>query len=269
MVSSNFNFPFISSRLAGILLILLIGLDLSGVSRVNAASIDGTLDWSRRVELSTTVSGKVVSVLVKVGSLVRKNQVLVSLDPVSFNANLKLANAEKSKAQHVYKEAKKELERHKELYERTVISTHDLELAKIEHTKSLSNYRQAQAKVSLARLNKEESVLRAPFSSVVVAVHVEKGTVITTQLQAKPMLVLAEQGKMKVTANIKLSVLRSLKSGQSVQVLVNGTQFNGKISELGFEPVNNSGNPEYRLVVMFSLPTGTILRSGQRATIKY
>ena len=38
-----------------------------------AASIDGLINWNRRVELTTTVSGKVKDVMVTEGSLVTRN----------------------------------------------------------------------------------------------------------------------------------------------------------------------------------------------------
>jgi len=249
--------------------LFVVALSVANPINLHAASIDGIVKWNKRVELTTTVSGKVKDVLVSEGSLVLKNQALVRLESTLFNAQLKLAKAEYRKKAHVYKEAKKELSRQKELYDRTVISTHDLELSKIAHTQALANLKQAQAKVSLARFSKAEATLRAPFSAVVLALRVQQGSVVSTRLKAQTMLVLAERGKMKVIANIALSVIRRFKSGQSVSVIINGKKYPGKIATLGYEPIKQSAKPLYRLEVVFDVPGSRVLRVGQAALIEY
>lgn len=240
----------------------------------SAASIEGTLDWNRRVELTTTVSGKVKQILVSPGALVISKQVLLKLDSTIFKARLMLAKAAHSKAAHVYKEAKKEKQRQKELFDRTVISTHDLELSKIAHTKALANVKQAQANMLLAEYKKSESVLRAPFDAVVLSLQVELGSVVSTRLNVKPMLVLAERGKMKVTANISLKMLGKLTVGQTVKVVVNSKEYAGVISERGLEPepavIGQTGDKQrYRVSVVFKLSNDQLLAVGQTAFIHY
>ncbi len=248
--------------------LFLFALNVAIPMKVYSASVTGIVQWNKRVEITTTVSGKVKEVLVSPGSLVTKKQVLIRLDSTLFDAQLKLAKAEYKKQAHVYKEAKKELSRQKELYDRTVISTHDLELSKIAHTQALSNLKQAQAKLTLARFSKSESILRAPFNAVVIALQVQPGSVVNTRLKAQTMVVLGEHGKMKVVANIDLSAIRTLGSGQTVKVMVNGKKYNGKITVLGYEPVTQGAKPLYRLGVVFDVP-GQVLRVGQTAVIQY
>ncbi len=238
----------------------------------NAATIDGTLHWNRRVELTTTVSGKVNQILVSIGTLVKNKQVLIKLDSTVFKARLMLAKAAHSKAAHVYKEAKKEKQRQKELFDRTVISTHDLELSKIAYTSALANLRQAKANMLLAQYKKSESVLRAPFDAVVLSLQVELGSVVSTRLKIQPMLVLAERGKMKVTANVGLKVLRKLTVGQAVKVVIEGKEYAGLISERGLEPVtkNYSKNKlRYQVSAVFMLAENHLLVVGQAAAIHY
>jgi len=250
--------------------LIVCGLILSAaITSGFAASQAGSLDWNRQVALSTSVSGRVAKVLVTPGQQVNQNDILLRLVATEFDARIALARAKLASVQHVYREAKKELRRNEELFERTVISTHELELAKIAFTKASSDLRQAKANLVLARYYKAESVLRAPFDAVVLDVRVSKGAVIVSRLQVSPMILLAEKGVMKVKSRIGIKTLKTLVKGQAVKVLVDGKSFNGKITLLGFSPVNKEGRPMYDLHVVFKLPAGLVLRAGQNAIIQY
>ena len=97
-----------------------------------AAEYDAVLDWNRKAKLSTPVSGVVAKVNVQPGDRVNQDDVLLQLDNGVMKANLEKAKADVEFYERSFKEAQRELDRNQELYDRTLIAEHDLEMAKIQ-----------------------------------------------------------------------------------------------------------------------------------------
>jgi len=72
-------------------------------------------------------------------------------------------------------EAKRDLDRVQELYERTIVSTTDLDQAKLRRVKSLSMLAEARARLRQDQKALEETSLRAPFDAVVILRQAERG----------------------------------------------------------------------------------------------
>jgi len=135
---------------------------------VKAEEFAATLQWSKRVELSTPVSGVVQKVFAAPGVIVAKGEVLVQLDSRSYQADLKFAKANLANADAISQEAKRELYRQNDLYERTLLSEHDLQVAKNNFTSAQSRFFQAQSSLTKSKLNLEYSAVRAPFNALVI-----------------------------------------------------------------------------------------------------
>lgn len=240
----------------------------SGFCAVQAAEISAVLEWSQRVELTTPVSGKVLEVKVNEGSLVRQGDALLALDSRAFRAHIRQAEGELVRAREKQSEARRELERGKELFERTVISIHDLQLIKIDFASAEAKLREAEAKLSLARLDLEYSTLRAPFNGRVILRNVEPGQVVVTRLQTTPLLVLVAADRMLARAYIQEEAISRLKVGDAVKVRIGSKTQPARIAALGQEPDSTrKDSVQYRLDVEFTVDANELYRKGQSATI--
>ncbi len=159
----------------------LAGLCLGGASPLWAAE---------KVELTTRVSGVVVDVLVKPGQRVKKGVVLLRLDKTVLQARLDEATAEQVRAQADEADARRELERAQELFDRTVSSTSELEAATLRHTRAQAALSGANARLVIAKKNLNDADLKAPFDGVVSAVPGRPGTVVAADCQPKPLIIL-------------------------------------------------------------------------------
>ncbi len=239
-----------------------------GMGAAQAAELPAVLQWSQRVELSTPVSGVVQAVNVAAGERVRKGQVLLQLDDRVYAGRVEEAGAAVARQQEEAAEAGRDLKRVQELYDRTVISTSELDLAKVRQAKAAAQLREMQARHKQEAKNRADSILRAPFDALIVTRLVEPGQAVAAGLQPQALLVLARSGEMVARAQASAEQIASLKTGQDVTVAVGKQNFRGKIRTLGLEPGSRdkSGNPLYALDVAF--PTGdTVLRSGASASL--
>ncbi len=246
----------------------LIAALLTGAGPALAADINATLHWSERVELSTPVSGVVQRVMVDVGSRVKKGTVLLSLDERSFKANLAEAQANLAEAKDALEEADREVKRGEELFKRTVLSIHELQLVKIDRTRAAARFSGAKTALTQARLNLDYSVVRSPYDAIVLARSVEPGQTVVTRLQATPLLTVARADRMVARAALDQAQIERLRRGSEIDVRIGGSTYKGKIVRLGMAALSAGQQPPlYALDVEFALPHDRLLRTGQAAVI--
>lgn len=220
-----------------------------------AAEVAATVDWVRRVELGTPVSGVVAEVHAAPGDRVAKGAPLVALDPRPLEAALAAAEARRSKAVPARAEAERELERTRELYDRTLLSTHDLQLAEIAFAQADAELQAARAAVQQAELDLEYSMVRAPFAGVVLARPAEPGQSVVNRLESRPLVVLAEAERLLARAAVTAEVADGLEAGQELGVTVDGATVPGTVRQVGLEPVAPDAEPpRYALEVVFEPP---------------
>jgi RND family efflux transporter MFP subunit len=153
----------------------------------------GPLWAAERVELTTRVSGVVAEVLVKPGQRVKKGAVLLRLDKTVLQARLDEAAAEQVRADADEADARRDLDRAQELFDRTVSSTSELEAATLRHARAKAALSGANARLVIAKKNLSDAELKAPFSGVVSSVPGGPGTVVTADCQPKPLVILSPQ----------------------------------------------------------------------------
>lgn len=236
---------------------------------LHAAEVAGTLHWVRRVELSTPVSGVIHKVMAYTGDEVKQGQLLLSLDDRGFRAAVQKAKAEVVKARGAREEASRELDRAKDLYDRTLLSDHELQVAKIAASGADADLESAKADLIQARLNLEYSRINAPFNAVVLRCNAAEGETVVTRLQSVPLLTLAEIGRMSARVDIGDAQLARLKKDMPVTVHVGDRRYQGKVWHIGMEPSGGSaGVTTYPVDILFSYPPTDGLRDGEAATLE-
>lgn len=232
-----------------------------------AADVPAVLQWSQRVELSPRVSGLVASVAVNVGDRVKAGQVLLVLDRRLYQAKAAEGAAAKQRLISEAAQAKIDLGRVQELYNRTVISISELDQAKLRHDRSQAQLREAEARLAQDNRDLTDATLRAPFAGVIVERRAEPGQNVAVGLQPQPLLVLAKSGEMLARMALTEGQIQKLKNGQAVTVNVANQSYPGQIKTLALEP-SGSGKegPSYQADVVFA--SADTLRAGTTALIK-
>lgn len=233
---------------------------------VCAADAPAVLQWSHRVELSAPVSGVVHAVNVDVGDLVKKGQVLLTLDGAIYQSKVAEIQASITRLEAEAAEAKRDLLRVQELYARTVVATADLDQAKLRNTRAETMLAEARANLRQNQKILDDTTMRAPFDAVVVVRQVEPGMSVAAGLQPQILLILAKSGEMLARLYLPATQLDKLKVGQAVSVATSGQSYAGKIKALGLEPSKQGGDANYQVDVSFA--SKEQLRAGAAATVK-
>jgi RND family efflux transporter MFP subunit len=167
----------------------MVAIALAGICLGSA----GSPRAAEQVELTTRVSGVVETVMVKPGQHVKKGAVLLRLDKTVLQAQLDEATAAQALALADEEDAKRELERGKELFDRTVSSASELEAVTLRHARAKAALAVANARRIIAQKNFRDADLKAPFNGVVSSVPGGPGTVVTADCQPKPLVILSSQ----------------------------------------------------------------------------
>ncbi len=239
---------------------------LCAASAVWAESFPATLQWSQRVELSPRVSGIVREVGVNAGDGVRKGQSLLTLDAAPYQARVAESRAAVARFAGEMAEARRDLGRTQELYDRTVISTSELDQARLRQSRAQAQLDGAQARLVRERQDLTDSALRAPFDAVVVARLAEPGQNVAVGLQPQPLLVLAKAGEMVARFKVPADRIGSLKTGQAVTVAVGKQDYPATLKNLGLEPVKDKDGGVYEVDAVFAMKA--LMRAGMAATVR-
>lgn len=232
-------------------------------SNVNAEEFEATLNWSKRVELSTPVNGVVSKVFSQAGTVVAKGEILVQLDPRGFKADVTYAKAQLKHRDEALQEARRELERQEDMYDRAMLSDHDLQVAKNNYTAAQSQFKQAKSSLIKAKLNLEYSSVRAPFNAIVVKTKAVKGQVVATNMTPPILVVVAEANRMSASFTVTENKLTDLALNQTAEITVAGNVYKGKIHRIGLEQEKSNS---YAVEIIFD-SKDILLRAGQKAKI--
>lgn len=234
---------------------------------VMAEEYQASIHWAQRAELGTLVKGIIREVYVNPGDRVKKNARLVALDSDVFAAQVKRASAGLESAKDNYKEAERERDRAQELHDRTLLSDHELQVAKNQLAQAKGELEKARALLVSKQYDLRYSTIRAPFNAIILKRNVQPGEILSTEFAQSPVVVVAAADYMLARFMVAEAELPMLKKGKQATVVVGAESFEGKVTAIGLEPEDKSAT-SYPVDVKFN--TGKqVLRAGQSARVVF
>ena len=223
-------------------------------STAYCAEFDAIIDLSPRMKFSLPVSGVINKVNVKTGQRVRKGDEMLSLDSVPFIAAKARAQSGLEVQEASLVESQRDLKNQRELYDRTVLATVELENAELRVKRDQALLDNAKAQLAEADYAVSYSKLNAPFDALVVAVKVNEGQSISNALQSKALITLVKQGEYQAGFYVSADVLDKLDIGKTVIISVKGSKYQGNISTISYVPVqkNDSKRQTYMVTASFT-----------------
>jgi multidrug efflux system membrane fusion protein len=138
----------------------------------------GRLEAVERVDVRSRVAGAVKSVHFVEGALVKKDDLLITIDPDPYAAEADRAQAQVVAAQARLTYTKSERERAKRLWDESAIAQRELDERVNAEQEADANLRAAQAALTSAKLNLSYTRVRAPVSGRVGKLEVTVGNLV-------------------------------------------------------------------------------------------
>jgi len=148
-----------------------------GSMAVNLSGL-GTVVPTDSVTLHTRVDGQIMSVNFKEGQMVRKDDLLVLVDPRPYQVQLHQAEGQLAKDQAALKDARLDLERYKSLVAQGIIPQQQLDTQQSSADQFEAAIKSDQASVESAKLNLVYCHITAPVSGKVGVRLVDPGNMV-------------------------------------------------------------------------------------------
>ena len=138
----------------------------------------GRLEAVERVDVRARVSGAVLSAHFREGALVKAGDLLITIDPAPYQAEVDRAEAQVLAAQARVTYTKSELDRSTRLWSEHAIAQRELDERSNASNEANANLRAAQAALQSAKLNLGYTQVRAPVSGRVGKLEVTQGNLV-------------------------------------------------------------------------------------------
>jgi multidrug efflux system membrane fusion protein len=138
----------------------------------------GRLEAVDRVQVRPRVAGAIQAVHFREGALVKQGDLLVTIDPATYQAAVAQAQAQVAAAESRVDLTKLELDRGRRLSDGKTISQSDLDTRAGAYNEAQANLRAAQAALQTAQLNLDYTQVRAPISGRVGKAEVTAGNLV-------------------------------------------------------------------------------------------
>ncbi len=138
----------------------------------------GRLEAVERVEIRSRVAGTVDSVHFREGALVKAGDLLITIDPAPYQADVDRAAAQVVAAQAHLTFAKSEFERSKRLLDEHAIAQREFDQSDNARNEADANLRAAQAQLTTAKLSLGYTQVKAPVSGRVGKLEITTGNLV-------------------------------------------------------------------------------------------
>jgi HlyD family secretion protein len=216
-------------------------------------SATGTLGAVTTVSVGTQVSGQVASLLVDYNDVVKKGQLLATIDPTLARSAVVDAQANVDKAQAELLQMQRDYNRNRELSSQGLIAKSLYEQSQSSMLVAQAQVRSAQVAMDRAKQNLSFTSIYAPIDGVVVERNVQQGQTVAASLSAPQLFLIANDlAHMQILAQVGEGDIAQIKAGQSVkfsvQALPNQT-FNGIVQQVRLQSTTADNVVNYTVVI--------------------
>jgi RND family efflux transporter MFP subunit len=211
-----------------------------GVGAGSVLDASGYVTARRQATVSAKITGKVTEVMIEEGMRVREGAVLARLDDTEARAQLELARAQLSAARSQLAEVRAQLvqaerdhARQQELYDRQLVAPQSLDAALAQRdtlrarlVATQEQVKVAQESVSVAEVQLDNTVIRAPFGGVVVAKSAQPGEMISPisaggGFTRTGIGTIVDMDSLEIQVDVNESYINRVTPGQPVEATLN------------------------------------------------
>jgi membrane fusion protein, multidrug efflux system len=213
-------------------------------------SLSGNIEGYKTVRLGFMVAGKIDYIAVNEGQMVKKGELIASLDPASYSIAKEMADIQVAQVEDEYNRLK--------------IMHDGNSLSESDFSKITYGLQQAKAQQKLHTKNLAETKLYSPIEGVMLKKLAETGEITGVGM---PLFVISDIRKIKVNAFIPESELQKIKPGQKAEVQVSSIpqKYEGGIIEVG--SAADAASRSFSIKVEINNP-GLLIRPGMIAEVR-
>lgn len=244
----------------------------------------GTLAYREQVQLRSEVIGQVIELHVEEADRVRKGDLVITLEPKTYQAQLEQAQA-RVRIQEIAIERQKlmistlsdRFERQKSMFAKKLVDEDSFEALQSEVALAHVDLRSLQESLAQARAAQDQAAellsktrIRSPIDGVVIQIDVKEGeTVIagTTNIPGSTMMVIADPSETLTEVQVDEADIAQVREQQKADIFTAAypeTPLNGTIQSIASVARQTPGQASLSFLVKILIDeqTGMIIRPG-------
>ena len=207
----------------------------------------------QQVSVGTQVSGVIEKIYVDFNSIVKKGQLLATLDMSVLNERLSQANATLTAAKSALILARQTYDRTKSLYEQKAETQTNMEAADNGLKQAQTNVDNAQSNVTQAKINIGYARIYSPIDGVILNRAVDEGQTVAASFNTPTLFLIANDlTKMQVQANMDEADVGGLLVGQKVIFTVDAypdLTFDGTVEQIRLNALMTNNVVTYTVII--------------------
>ena len=220
------------------------------INNLNIIGTDNAYIEGKVYNITPKISGTVSAIYIEDNRKVKKNDLLIEIDPIDYELQVFNAQAVLNKHKILFDQASRTKDRAIALDQKEVLSKDKYELAITAYNAEKFQVESAESQFKIAQRNLENTKIYAPSDGYVTKKSIEIGE----QIRPGQALVAIISSDMWIVANYKETQLKKVRIGQPVKIKIDtyaDQVFTGRVDSLQrstgakfsmFPPENASGN---------------------------
>jgi RND family efflux transporter MFP subunit len=214
----------------------------TGGGTVSSAGIsaNGYVVARTKASVSAKIPGRLQYLGVTEGTRVKAGEVIARIESGDFAAQLASEKATAAQIEAQLLQAKRDFERAKTLRAQGLNSDADLENAETRVSVTDAQLNAARAQVELARINLENTQVRAPFDGTVLRKDAEVGEIVAPSsagggLTRTAIVTMADLGTLEVEVDVNEAYIAQIGSEQAARITLDAypdTSFAGRVRQV-------------------------------------
>ena len=199
----------------------------SGSEGMPVLTASGYLVARRQAVVSAKIQGRLAGLRVEEGSRVREGEIIAQLESADYEAQVDVARAQAQHAEADLAEQQRQLHLAEELAQAQVVSQDQLQAAASRVRLADAALAQARGALALSQANLQNTIIRAPFSGVVLKKMAEVGESVAPippgvniSTSSGAIVALADMSTLELEADIGESSVSAVRPEQPAQVSV-------------------------------------------------
>lgn len=197
-------------------------LTVQSIPTVQWFELEAIIEAVNQATISAQTSGRIKRIAFDVNDYVQQGQIVVQLVDTEQRAALRQTQAQVVQTQAQSKDAQLALQRAKKLHAQGSLSQGRLDSAKAQSKSTAAAVKAAKALFDRAQEQLSYTQIRAPYSGIVKARHVEVGEMVNP---GKPVMTGLSLSKLRAVADVPQRFAPQLKKQQDFKVLADGEVF--------------------------------------------
>ncbi len=237
-------------------------------------SSSGIVEPLDSTEVRSEINGKISEILVKNGDLVKREQILMELDRITWQSDETRASNEYQIQKFNLEKATRDFNRQKELKSKGYAIEKDYQDAETDFQKSQIQLAVAKAAWDKSLDNLSKTTIRAPQDGIITDLTVNPGQVIVgagSVSQGTLLMKVSDLDKLYVEVKINEVEIAKVKPDSIPKVTFDSmreTHFTGHISEISPYAVNQTNVRVFPVKVIFDAD-GKNIRPGISANVEF